>query len=204
MLPDVERGVGVLCPEGPWQEKEWFGTWTRRDQLQVDQGGEGYEVRKGADRRGGGQPLAGVIPAAWRQMRVVFIPKPGRDLTVAKNWRPLNLINCVGKLGEKVVADWIQDFGEDLFHRLQFELVRGRSAVDVLYRSVVKARACMDEGGSVGWGFWDVKGGFQNVVDEEVLGLLRGVEGTRGLCGWVEQFVAPRDFEVSWDGKVRG
>ena len=27
----------------------------------------------------------GVIAAAWRQMRVVFIPKPGRDLTVARN-----------------------------------------------------------------------------------------------------------------------
>ena len=146
----------------------------------------------------------GVIPAAWRQMRVVFIPKPGRDLTAAKNWRPLNLINSMGKLGEKVVADRIQDFGGQLFHRLQYGSVRGRSAVDVLYRSVVRARACMDGGGSVGWGFWDVKVGFQNVVGEEVLRGLGEVEGTRGLCGWVEQFVAPRDFEVSWDGRVRG
>ena len=123
---------------------------------------------------------------------------------MAKHWRPLDLINCVGKLGEKVVADRIQDYGGELFHRLQYRSVQGRSAVDVLYRSVVKARACMDDGGSVGWGFWDVKGGFQNVVGEEVLGLLVGGEGTQGLCGWVEQFVAPSDFEVSWDGKVRG
>ena len=49
-----------------------------------------------------------------------------------------------------------------------------------------------------------MKGGFQNVVGEEVLGYLAGVEGTRGLCGWVSQFVAGRTFEVSWDGKVRG
>ena len=69
----------------------------------------------------------------------MFIPKPGRDLTLAKNWRLLNLINCMGKLREKVVADRIQDFGGDLFHHLQFGSVRGRSAVDVLYRSVVKA-----------------------------------------------------------------
>ena len=133
-------------------------------------------------------------------MRVVFIPKPGRDLTVARNWRPLNLINCVEKLGEKVVADRIQDYGDELFHRLQYGSVRGRSAVDVLYRSVVRARACMDGGGSVGWGFWDVKGGFQNVVGGDVLRALEGVAGTRGLCSWMEQFVAPRDFEVSWDG----
>ena len=63
--------------------------------------------------------MSGIIPPAWREMRVVFIPKPGRDLTLTRSWRPLNLINCMGKLGEKVVADRIQDFGGELFHHLQ-------------------------------------------------------------------------------------
>ena len=148
--------------------------------------------------------MSGIIPTVWREMRVVFIPKPGRDLTFTKSWRPLNLINCVGKLGEKVVADRIQDFGSELFHHLQFGSVRGQSAVDVLCQSVVRAGRCLDVGRGVGWGFWDVKGGFQNVVGSEVLGCLDGVEGTRGLCRWVREFVSPRDFEVSWDGSVRG
>ena len=81
---------------------------------------------------------------------MVFIPKPGTDLKLAKNWRPVNLINCMGKLGEKVVADRIQDFGRDLFHHEQFGSVKGRSGLDVLYRSVVKAKRCIDEGGIVG------------------------------------------------------
>ena len=41
--------------------------------------------------------VMGVVPPKWREMRVVFIPKPSRDLTLTKSWRPLNLINCVGK-----------------------------------------------------------------------------------------------------------
>ena len=45
--------------------------------------------------------VRGVIPPAWGEMRVVFIPKPGRDLTLTKSWRPLNLINCIEKLWEK-------------------------------------------------------------------------------------------------------
>ena len=145
-----------------------------------------------------------VIPLAWRDMRVVFILKPGRDLTLTKSWRPLNFINCVGKLGEKVVADRIQDYREALFHHLQFGSVWGRSAVDVLYRSVVRAQRCLDDGGRVGWGFWDIKGGFQNVVGDKVLGCLNAVEGMRGLCRWVREFVSPRSFEVFWDGAVRG
>ena len=137
-------------------------------------------------------------------MRVVFIPKPGRDLTVAKNWRPLNLINCVGKLGEKLVADRIPDFGGELFHRLQYGSVKGRSAVDILYKLVGRARKCIDGGSSVGWGFWDVKGGFQYMVGGDILGRLASVPSTRGLCRWLEQFVSPRGFEVYWDRKMRG
>ena len=51
--------------------------------------------------------IRGEGPESWREMRMVLLPQPGKDLTITKNWRPLNLINCVGKLAEKVVADRI-------------------------------------------------------------------------------------------------
>ena len=82
----------------------------------------------------------GYIPDRWREMRVVLIPKPGRDLTHTKNWRPLNLINCIGKLGEQVVADRIQEEGSSILHHQQYGSVRRRSAVDLLYKWVVQAR----------------------------------------------------------------
>ena len=98
----------------------------------------------------------GYIPGRWRDMRVVLIPNPGRDLTQTKNWRPLNLNNCIGKLGEKVVADRIQEEGSSILHHQQYGSVCGRSAVDILYKSVVRARRSLEGGGSVGWVFWDV------------------------------------------------
>ena len=58
----------------------------------------------------------GYISDRWRDMRVVLIPKPGRDLTQTKNWRPLNLINCIGKVGETGVADRIQEEGSSILH----------------------------------------------------------------------------------------
>ena len=88
--------------------------------------------------------------------------KPGWDLRHTKNWTPLNLINCIGKLGEQVVADMIQEERSSFLHHLQYGSVRGRSALDVLYKSVMRVRPSMEGGGSVGWAFWDVKGGFQN------------------------------------------
>ena len=91
-------------------------------------------------------------------MRAVLIPKSSRDLTKTKSWRPINLINCVGKLGEKVVADALQE--EDLLHGHQFRGAKGRSALEAVYQVVVKAQRCMSRGGEVAWRFWDVKGGF--------------------------------------------
>ena len=75
--------------------------------------------------------------------------------------------------------------------------MQGRSIVDVLYRSVVRGWKCLYVGGAVGWGFWDVKGGFQNVVGSEVLKGFNGVERTRGLCWWVREFISTWCFEVS-------
>ena len=69
------------------------------------------------------QPLKGTILDKWKEMRVVLILKPSRDLTITKNWRPIDLINCVGKLMETVVADHLQD--ADLLHRHQFGAVKG-------------------------------------------------------------------------------
>ena len=50
-----------------------------------------------------------LIPDEWNEMKMVMIPIPGRDLTLIRNWRPINLINCVRKIGEKVVADCLQE-----------------------------------------------------------------------------------------------
>lgn len=76
--------------------------------------------------------------------------------------------------------------------------------MDVLYRSVVEARKCLDSRGSVGWAFWEVKGGFQNVRSPDML--VRMAEGAPLQC-WnmgLERFMSRREFEVAWYGKVRG
>ena len=146
----------------------------------------------------------GYIPDRWRDMRVVLMPKPGRELIQTKNWRPLNLINSIGTLGEKVLADRIQVEGRSLLHRQQYGSVHGRSAVDVLYKSVVKARQCLYGGGSVGWAFWDVKGGFQNVQNAEVLTRIEGCGPLQCWLPWLQKFMSPWEFEVEWDSSVRG
>ena len=61
----------------------------------------------------------GIMPEEWQACKVVMIPKPGKGHQEVRAWQPINLINCVGKLVEKVVANDLQQVAE-LFHKHQF------------------------------------------------------------------------------------
>jgi hypothetical protein len=51
---------------------------------------------------------AGHHPRPWKEAVVCVIPKPNRaDYTLAKNFRPISLLECLGKLLEKVIAQLI-------------------------------------------------------------------------------------------------
>ena len=89
----------------------------------------------------------GRAPSDWQLSQVVMIPKPGKDHTQLKGWCPINLINCVCKLGEKVVADELQEAG--LFHRHQYGSIKGRSAVEPVFREVVRAQRALAKKGGV-------------------------------------------------------
>ena len=79
---------------------------------------------------------------------MVFIPKLGKDHTQLKAWRPITLINCIGKLGEKVVVEELQQ--ANLLHRHQFGSVKGRSAIDAVFREVTRVPRCLSNKGSAG------------------------------------------------------
>ena len=136
----------------------------------------------------------GRIPREWQNSKVVIIPKPRKDHEKMKGWRPINLINCIGKLKEKVVAEVLQGCG--LLHKHQFGSVKGRSAMEAALRTVTRAQRCLAKGGAVGWGFWDVKGGFQNVREEDVKRELEKLEEGKKWIPWIEKFVRVRSFEL--------
>ena len=146
--------------------------------------------------------MEGKTHKEWQNSKVVFIPKPNRDLALLKAWCPITLINCIGKLGEKVVADELQQAG--LLHRHQFGSVKGRSAIDAVFREVTRVQRCLSAGRKAGWGLWDVKGGFQNIKKDMVLRKLQETKEGKRWSGWISKFFRRRDFTIEWDGKIRG
>ena len=83
----------------------------------------------------------GVHPDRWKVSRGVAIPKPGKDdYSAAKAYRVISLLNCLGKMVEKIVAMLVSAQCELTggFHAGQYGCQAHRSAVDAV--GVVIAR----------------------------------------------------------------
>ena len=140
----------------------------------------------------------GRIPEDWQLSKVVFIPKPSKNHQAAKGWCPINLINCIGKLVEKVVADELQMAG--LFHEGQYGRIKGRSAIEAMMRVLTRAQRAIARGGQAVWLMEDVKGGFNNVIGHEVLDTV-AKSSKKGWCKWLAHFF--RQGCSKWNGTER-
>jgi hypothetical protein len=43
------------------------------------------------------------FPAQWKLAKIIMLPKPGKDPTSPLNYRPISLLNSLGKLFEKII-----------------------------------------------------------------------------------------------------
>src|SRR5437588_4027824 len=75
----------------------------------------------------------GYHPKAWREATIVIIKKNGKpDYSAPKAYRPISLLNCLGKISEKIMATRLAHMAEK-HHLLQNLQIGGRpkrSAVD--------------------------------------------------------------------------
>lgn len=131
----------------------------------------------------------------WRQVEMVMIPKVGKDHSKVKGWRPIVLLNTVGKLADKLVAE---DLGHrrELFHERAFAGRKGRGAIDsVMLMDELRRKV----GGHV-YGR-DIKSAFNSLDRDEMYKILQDHDDLRE---WVDHFLRPRSFDVKVDGKRIG
>lgn len=78
---------------------------------------------------------AGHHPKPFRKAEVVMIPRPGkRDLTLARSWRPISLLSCLGKGLERLIARRLAwaSIHYEVLHSQQCGALPKRSAADLV------------------------------------------------------------------------
>jgi len=146
----------------------------------------------------------GIHPRAQKEARGVVKPKLNKpDYGVAKAYRVIMLLNCLGKVVEKVAVNAIAEQCErrQLLHNGQFECRKRRSAIDAVGRLMKRVEEAWKRGNIAAVLLMDVKGAFPHVAKGNLIKRMEEMGFEADLVRWAESFMEERKVIMSMDAK---
>jgi ribonuclease HI len=137
----------------------------------------------------------GYIPEAWREVRVVFIPKPGKEsYEEFKSFRPISLTSVLLKTQEKLLDNYLRSkqFKDRPFNVNQHAYQRGRSAETAIHRLLGPVEESVERGESALGAFLDIEGAFDNSAYDLIEKVLRERGVNRLVRVWVSHMLRSR------------
>lgn len=148
---------------------------------------------------------AGHHPRLWKEAIVCVIPKPNRaDYTLAKNFRPISLLECLGKLLEKVVAKLIyKDMSKHaLVPNTQFGGRNASSTLDAGLTLLHDIQSAHQAGLRSGILLFDIQGFFDNINHERLIQVFTDLGFAPELVKWCRSFLSERTVRLRFNGKT--
>ena len=142
-------------------------------------------------------------PRAWRETKVIFLPKPGKEIyDIPKSYRPISLSNFPLKGLERLVV-WKMD--EALLsapiHPLQHGFTKGKSTesaisntADFIEQQLFQDRHCLGV-------FLDISSAFDSISIDHIRDSLLLHNGDPDLVGWYHSYLGRRFLEVELHGE---
>jgi len=117
------------------------------------------------------------VPAVWRQVKVVFIPKPGRSSYCGpRDFRPISHTSFLLKTMERLVDRYLRDeiLALQPLHPNQHAYQAGKSVETALHQLLVRVEKALDQQEIALGVFPDIEGAFDNTsYDSMCLALSR-------------------------------
>lgn len=146
----------------------------------------------------------GYHPRCWREATTVIIAKHNKpDYTNPKAYRPVALLNCLGKVLEKLMAGRLSYMAEKfgLLHKDQIGGRPQRSAVDAVMALTHEIEDAKRHRQIVSTLFMDVKGAFDNVSRDRLLHTMKELGIPTQVTTWVSHFLTFRTTALAFDGQ---
>lgn len=122
----------------------------------------------------------GIFPVKWKRQRLVLLRKGNKQLNEPSSYRPLSMLDSLGKLLEYVILKRLEESIENLggLSPMQYGFRRGKSTVDAITEVCSKAIHAKTAGEYCAIITLDVKNAFNTVKWKVVLDALkkRGIE----------------------------
>lgn len=144
--------------------------------------------------------VLGYIPKAWREVKVVFIPKPGRPTYhEAKSHRPISLTSFLLKTMEKLTLVHYKSGAmiERPLHANQWAYQSGKSGEGALHTLVGKIEKAMNNREIALAAFLDVEGAFDNTSLRTLEQAIVESGANRATCRWISEMLKKRTVQMS-------
>ena len=137
-----------------------------------------------------------IFPEAWKEATVIGFPKPGKPKSEPTSYRPISLLNVLGKIYERLIYKRLYDYAESkrLIPDEQYGFRSGHSCVQQVHRIVEHISAGFQRGAMTGALFFDIAKAFDKVWHNGLLYKLYHMGVPDRLVLIIRDFLSNRTF----------
>jgi hypothetical protein len=147
----------------------------------------------------------GYHPKVWKQATGFILKKPKKpDYSQPKAYRIIALLNCLGKVSERILAKRLSYLAETtaLIHPSQIGYRLHKSAIDTALLLQNEAEVNKAYKLKTTTLFLDVKGAFDHVSKNRLIQILANLKLPISLISWVLSFFEDRKLRFSFDNNI--
>lgn len=144
-------------------------------------------------------------PKKWRETRVIFIGKPGKDnYRKAKSFRPISLSNYMLKGLERLVV-WRMDRALERYpiNNRQHGFTKGKSTESAISNTVDYIEQCLFKNQQCIGIFLDISSAFDTILPEYIASSLRKHGADEDLVEWYLDYLKHRDMIIDLHGDTK-
>jgi len=147
----------------------------------------------------------GYHPKCWKEAVGVIIRKGNRKATIPKSYRVVSLLNCMGKVAEKIIATRLSYTAEtsDLLDADQMGGRRQKSAIDAVMTLIHDIQLAKHENKVTSVLFMDIKGAYDHVSANHLLKICQKLKLPKSLCFWIKSFFQNRKVQLKFDENIQ-
>lgn len=141
----------------------------------------------------------GHFPKCWKTAKIIPIPKPGKNPTDPSSYRPISLLNAIGKVFEKIISYRMTSFIQDnnILPPEQFGFVFEHSCPRQLKRVLNAVNREKANKKTTAMILLDIEKAFDSVWHNGLIFKLKTLGFPLYLIRLIQSFLADRNFNVS-------
>lgn len=144
-------------------------------------------------------------PSTWKLAKIIMIPKPGKDKTQIKSYRPISLLPILSKLFEKLLLEKIHPHlnQNNIIPQHQFGFRHKHSTIEQVHRITNCIKKALDERKYCTGVFLDIAQAFDKVWHEGLISKINKVLPQK-FHKILESYLTNRKFKVSYTNYTTG